>query len=292
MEGNSVLRLLLYLAVLIPCTGAYSFSPSKNTNPSRNVFFTPMATKEREESHLKWMSQNAQEDYNTRKEKSATKMNKKLNRLFKTLYPNEAQMKEREKKEPYYQGRSMEGMQINQGIEDNNRSYDGVRAATYSAVARGSNDEAVRNSRRKGGFPSGNVLNRQLPSSYPAAQRGETTLHSVDSDSNVSNDSEKPSYNDTKGAETAEHHSSENIERSQDSDAENDANQQSPLHLFGQSEKLKSESKFALMDYLKELFQKSTYMKRFQNFIEIFFNKYDQRVLESTVFFNFDETLF
>ncbi|GAB66182.1 hypothetical protein PCYB_083430 [Plasmodium cynomolgi strain B] len=276
MEGNSI------------CSAAYSFSQSKNTKQNGDIFFTPMLSKERKESHLKGTSQNAQEGYNyhPRKEKNATKIKKNVNKLFKTLYPNEAQMEGREGKEYHYQGRNMECVHGKQETQVNSRSYDGVGAASYSAVPRGSHDEGVRNSQRKGGFPSGNVLNRELPSSYPDGQRGETTLQSV---SNVGgNDSSSDSSSDSGGGRTGEHHSGENIERSQKSAA----NQQSALHLFGKSEKLKSESKFALMDYLKDFFQKSTYMKKFQNFIEIFFNKYDQRVLESTIFFNFDETLF
>ncbi|CAG9479164.1 conserved Plasmodium protein, unknown function [Plasmodium vivax] len=281
MEGTSFARLLLYLAVFINCTAAYSFSQSKNARQNGNVFFTPMPTREGRESHLKEASQNAQEGYNPRKEKNAVKIKKNLNKLFKTLYPNEAQMEERERREGDCQGRGidymagaedMHGMHAKQGTQTKNRSYDGVGAATYSAFPRGSHDEEVRNGRRKGGLPSGNVLSRDLPSSYAVGQ----------------------------GGETGEYHGGGNVERSQKGEAnqQNAANQQSPanqqsaLHLWGESEKLKSESKFALMDYLKDFFQKSTYMKKFQNFIEIFFNKYDQRVLESTIFFNFDETLF
>ncbi|CRG98748.1 conserved Plasmodium protein, unknown function [Plasmodium relictum] len=69
-------------------------------------------------------------------------------------------------------------------------------------------------------------------------------------------------------------------------------NKQNAFGVFGNGEKMKSESRFAIFNYLKDFFQNSSYMKNFRNFIEIFFNKYDQRILESTVFFNFDETLF
>ncbi|SBT79323.1 conserved Plasmodium protein, unknown function [Plasmodium malariae] len=71
-----------------------------------------------------------------------------------------------------------------------------------------------------------------------------------------------------------------------------DINKQRTFDIFGSNEKVKSESNFAIVNYLKDFFQNSPYIKNFQNFIEVFFNKYDQRVLESTVFFNFDETLF
>ncbi|SOV73956.1 conserved Plasmodium protein, unknown function [Plasmodium sp. gorilla clade G3] len=68
--------------------------------------------------------------------------------------------------------------------------------------------------------------------------------------------------------------------------------QNTTFDIVGNNEKMKSESKFAIVNYLKEFFQNSPYVKNFQNAIEVFFNKYDQRILESTVFFNFDETLF
>ncbi|CAB38980.1 hypothetical protein PFAG_00465 [Plasmodium falciparum Santa Lucia] len=68
--------------------------------------------------------------------------------------------------------------------------------------------------------------------------------------------------------------------------------QKTTFDIVGNNEKMKSESKFAFVNYLKDFFQNSPYVKNFQNAIEVFFNKYDQRILESTVFFNFDETLF
>ncbi|SOV20898.1 conserved Plasmodium protein, unknown function [Plasmodium sp. DRC-Itaito] len=68
--------------------------------------------------------------------------------------------------------------------------------------------------------------------------------------------------------------------------------QKTTFDIVGNNEKMKSESKFAIVNYLKDFFQNSPYVKNFQNTIEVFFNKYDQRILESTVFFNFDETLF
>ncbi|ANQ07996.1 Uncharacterized protein PCOAH_00020880 [Plasmodium coatneyi] len=261
--GNSVVRMLLYFALFIQCTAAYSFSQSKNREENGNVFFTPMLTKDVKESHFKGTSQNAQESYTPRKERNATKIKKNMNNLFKTLYPNEAQMEERNRKEWDYQGGTMQGVHDEQGTQVNNRSH----------------DEGVHSNRRKGGFPSGNVLNRELPSIYPVGQGGETTDHSV---SGVDGEEK-----------TIEHHSGENVEDNQKSSAkEQSANQQSPMELLGKSEQLKSESNFSLLDYLKGFFQKSTYIKKFQNFIELFFNKYDQRVLESTIFFNFDETLF
>ncbi|CAD2097919.1 conserved Plasmodium protein, unknown function [Plasmodium vinckei] len=64
------------------------------------------------------------------------------------------------------------------------------------------------------------------------------------------------------------------------------------FEIFGNNEKVKSESKFGIFNYLKSYFEKSPYITNFYNFVEMFFNKYDQRVLESTTFFNFDETLF
>ncbi|KJP89641.1 hypothetical protein AK88_00599 [Plasmodium fragile] len=278
-SNNSVVKLLLYLVLIIQCTAAYSLSQTKNTKEHGHVFFTPMRTKERKESHLKRTDQSAHEGYcNPRKEKNPTKVKKNMNKLFKTLYPNEAQMEERNIREYDYQGGDMEGVQ---GTQFNNTNYDGVGDAIYSAMTNGSHDEGVHNSRRKGGFPTGNVLNRDLPSSYPAAQTGETTLQSISHAGHASR-------NDSGEEKTVERHRGENFEDNQESAA----NEQSTMELFGKNEKLKSESNFSLMDYLKDLFQNSTYIKKFQNFIEIFFNKYDQRVLESTIFFNFDETLF
>lgn len=64
------------------------------------------------------------------------------------------------------------------------------------------------------------------------------------------------------------------------------------FEIFGNNEKVKSESKFGIFNYLKSYFEKSPFIKNFYNFVEMFFNKYDQRVLESTTFFNFDEILF
>ncbi|CRG94305.1 conserved Plasmodium protein, unknown function [Plasmodium gallinaceum] len=69
-------------------------------------------------------------------------------------------------------------------------------------------------------------------------------------------------------------------------------NKQNTFGILGNGEKMKSESKFAIFNYLKDFFQNSSYIKNFRNYIEIFFNKYDQRIMESTIFFNFDETLF
>ncbi|KEG01024.1 conserved Plasmodium protein, unknown function [Plasmodium vinckei vinckei] len=69
-------------------------------------------------------------------------------------------------------------------------------------------------------------------------------------------------------------------------------NKKGVFEIFGNNEKVKSESKFGIFNYLKSYFEKSPYITNFYNFVEMFFNKYDQRVLESTTFFNFDETLF
>ncbi|SCL98477.1 conserved Plasmodium protein, unknown function [Plasmodium chabaudi chabaudi] len=69
-------------------------------------------------------------------------------------------------------------------------------------------------------------------------------------------------------------------------------NKKDVFEIFGNNEKVKSESKFGIFNYLKSYFEKSPYITNFYNFVEMFFNKYDQRVLESTTFFNFDETLF
>ncbi|CXI03354.1 conserved Plasmodium protein, unknown function [Plasmodium berghei] len=69
-------------------------------------------------------------------------------------------------------------------------------------------------------------------------------------------------------------------------------NKKGVFEIFGNNEKVKSESKFGIFNYLKSYFEKSPYIKNFYNFVEMFFNKYDQRVLESTTFFNFDEILF
>lgn len=277
MGDNSALRMFLYLALFIQCTAAYSFSQSKNTEDDGNIFFTPMLNKERKGSYLKGISQNAHEGYNPRKERHATKIKQNMNKLFQTLYPNEAQMEESKRKEFDYQGSNMESVHDKQEAQVNNRSYDAVGDATYSAMSRESHDEGIHNSRRKGIFLSGNVLNRDLPSIYPVGQRGETTHQNFTNVSNFGGEEK-----------TVQHHSGENMQ-DQEKAATND---QSTMEILGKSEKLKSESKFAFLDYLKDLFQKSTYVKKFQNFIELFFNKYDQRVLESTIFFNFDETLF
>lgn len=63
------------------------------------------------------------------------------------------------------------------------------------------------------------------------------------------------------------------------------------LDVYGQNEKMKSESTFNLLNFFKNLYQKYTYLN-FKEYVDLFFKKYDERVLESISYFNFDEILF
>ncbi|GAW80669.1 hypothetical protein, conserved [Plasmodium gonderi] len=299
MERINFIILFSYITLFIQYASVYSFNQSKGKGNNVDVLgTTTRSPKANEEERYFKARESMDEITNARKERNGFKIRKNVNKLYSTLYPNEMEMEEEIRENQGYNEhvKNNMGKYSKHEIQDKNKDYDILKSSTYGTAGRNGN-EVVRHNRGRVHFPNGNIMNKELSGSYLVSP-GEFLHNNSIIVEGSNNEDETTIANNSINAEGTSNGETRIITSSWGGGGgggNNDkyiTDKKNALHILGSSEKMKSESKFAMVDYLKDFFQNSEYMKKFQRFIEIFFNKYDQRVLESTIFFNFDETLF
>ncbi|VWU49635.1 conserved protein, unknown function [Hepatocystis sp. ex Piliocolobus tephrosceles] len=228
---------------------------------------------------------------NIKTDKNFFKIRKNMNKLYNTLYATDIDGIYITREDKYNNNTTMSESSINSNnsysdnktkmeneYNENNENTTTTTVNNVISLSKKDSNILKHNNFKKSKFHSAQILNTELKNN------------------NIINAFDKPMYKNN-NTEMLYNSNNANInmyipKNNNINNTNSDMNVNNVYDIYGNNEKMKSESNFAVINYIKDFFQNSPYIKRFKNFVELFFNKYDQRVLESTIFFNFDETLF